>query len=127
MKAKLKNVSIFLVVLMMSVGAIYNVAARKDDVYQLKYDYSIFKRGDVIVLIDSLNTIVDWMIIHQSNPVEWEVECLIKNRFASSVSVPTVNYILLDQNIRQYKLSLKLIKNPSDDMKEIVRLKLGKK
>jgi hypothetical protein len=120
---------IALLVLTVFIGAIYNAADRKVVDHEFKNDFSKFKKGDYIVLIDTLNEVVNSIIVYDNNPAEKsiKVEFMVERLLCSSVQVPLLNYEILDQSIWQNKLSLKLIKNISGEMKDVIQLKLKNK
>lgn len=131
-KASLKKIRakvIALLVLTIFIGAIYNASDRKVVDHEFKNDFSKFKKGDYIVLIDTLNEVVNSIIVYDNNTAKKsiKVEFMVERLLSSSVQVPLLNYEILDQSIWQNKLSLKLIKDPSKEMKDLIQLKLKKK
>lgn len=129
-KASLKKIRakvIALLVLTIFIGAIYNASDRKVVVEESKYDFSKFKKGDVIALIDSNNNYFDWIIVHDNDPLEMEAEFLAERRLSASVSVPILSHQLLNQYVRQNKLSVKLYKYTTIQVKDVLRITLRKK
>lgn len=117
---------IALIVLTLFVGAIYNASDRNVVIEESKYDFSKFKKGDVIALCDSSNNVFDWIIVHDNGPLEMEGEFVLERRLSASISVPLLSHEMLNQYIRQNKLSVKLYEDSTILVKDVLRIKLGK-